>query len=160
MTHAELVARAARWLKNDQRCVLVCAEPAGQNLEEMPDAIGWRLHGRGSVLVECKTCINDVYADRQKPFRRHPLLGMGRERYYMVESGWLPEHCPILDRWGLLEVRGRQVVIVKPAEPFDAAASAYAEQRLMIALVRRREGIMPRSLVFAEPDELSEQAAS
>ena len=155
MTHDQLVQRAGSWLRNQQRCCLVVAEPAGQDLEEQPDAIGWRLRGAGSIVVECKTAISDFHGDRQKFFRRHPLLGMGRERYFMTEPGLLDEGLRnnrlFLDGWGLLECRKRTVEIVMPAIPFDHAASAYAEQRLMIALIRRREGIMPGAQVFAEP---------
>jgi hypothetical protein len=158
LSHAELVLRAARWLRNQQRCALVVTEPAGQNLEEMPDAIGWRLHGRGSVLIECKTTIGDYHADNRKVFREHPILGMGRERYYMTEPGVLPteQWWRIRDGWGHLIVRGRNVEIAQPAIPFDASNAALAEQRLMIALVRRREGIMPSCQLFAEPIEPQE----
>lgn len=163
MTHAELVQRAGRWLRNQQRCVVVVAEPAGQDLEEQPDAIGWRLRGAGSIVIECKTAISDFHGDRQKFFRRHPLLGMGRERYFMTEPGLLDEHLRgnrlFLEGWGLLECHKREVRVVTPCVPFDHAASAYAEQRLLIALVRRREGIMPGAQVFAEPLDEQEVVA-
>jgi hypothetical protein len=52
----------------------------------VPDAIGW-LRDTRSLLVECKSSMSDFYSDRGKPWRRHPEIGVGRERYYMMPPG-------------------------------------------------------------------------
>lgn len=125
MTHGELVNRAEVWLRSagklscrfnahfmyPARCGVVLTELTTW-AEETPDVIGWR---EGfSVLLECKTSRSDYYADKSKPFRTIPLQGMGNYRFYFTPSGLLvqknlPEH------WGLLEVKGRSVQIVRPA---------------------------------------------
>ena len=69
MTHAQLVAKAVRWLRS-YRCGVVLSEQACVS-GEMPDAIGWK-HGCHSVLVECKVTRGDFLADRAKPFRQKP----------------------------------------------------------------------------------------
>ncbi len=108
MTHAELVTRAARWLKNSKRCGIVLTEFRSSSCEE-PDAIGWQYGGKWSILIECKTSVADFCADQRKPFRRRAIAGIGRERYYMTAKGLLG-----VDRvkrsapgWGLIEVCGR-----------------------------------------------------
>lgn len=75
MTHAELVSRAARWLKSQGCGTIVATKLYVPGFEE-PDAIGWWSHGR-SLLVECKASRADFLRDAGKPFRRFPGLGMG-----------------------------------------------------------------------------------
>jgi hypothetical protein len=111
MTHDELVQRAARWLKNTQRCGVVLTEFVSYS-PETPDAIGWKNGGLWSYLVECKTSLGDFYADAKKPGRSlRRLAGLGRERYYMTPKGLLDVERVRRNRpgWGLLEVCGRRV---------------------------------------------------
>jgi hypothetical protein len=101
VTHAELVRRAVRWLRNSRRCNVVLAEAQCYWVREFPDAIGWR--GSSSILIECKTSITDFYADRRKPSSPHR---MGVYRYYLTPPGLLqPEQLPT--GWGLLEAEPR-----------------------------------------------------
>jgi len=111
-THAALVQRAARWLAKTRKSVVVVTECSAFCANLVPDALGWTARG-ASTLVECKTSISDFYADRGKPSHRSGRL-VGRERYYLTPRGLLkPELVP--DPWGLLEVRGSIVRIIKPA---------------------------------------------
>ena len=103
MTHAELVDRAARWLRNTLHCGVVGQEIRAYTLSrETPDCIGW-LGSRGlSVLVECKVSKADFAADLLKPARRGgPALG--NLRFYLTPPGLLsPSQVP--EGWGLYEV--------------------------------------------------------
>ena len=115
MTHDELVQRAKRWLLKSERCPVAFAEPCSGNIDERPDAIGWR-YGGASVLIECKVSINDFYSDKAKPFRRQPYLGMGMFRWIMSPKGLLrPEQ--LLPDWGLLEVRGASMRCYRVKNP-------------------------------------------
>jgi hypothetical protein len=141
MTHDELVARAARWLKNTVKCGVVLTEFA-THADEVPDAIGWLIHsGRPhSYLIECKTSRSDFYADRRKPGRtpRNGHRGIGRWRYYMAPPGVLTaelvrKHRP---KWGLLEVGKRSVRVRLQAESF-ALETAWRELPLLYSYARR-----------------------
>ena len=65
MTHAELVQRAGRWLRNTQKCKLVILEPKPWNCHEHVDAIGWTPFG-DSIVVECKTSVADLWVTRER----------------------------------------------------------------------------------------------
>jgi len=107
MTHAELVARAERWLRNTIGCGAVLTElTAYTRSGEVPDAIGWS-NGR-SILVECKTTRSDFQADRLKRARRPDIAAIGHWRFYLAPPGVLdPDGLPY--GWGLYEVHGRSV---------------------------------------------------
>src|SRR5215471_11860529 len=65
--HAQLVARAAEWLRLKYGCSIVLSEQYCAT-GEVPDVIGWNARCQ-SVLVECKVSRADFLADGQKPFR-------------------------------------------------------------------------------------------
>lgn len=132
MTHDELIERACRWLANTMRCGLVLAEPRAQLCREQPDAIGWTPRGL-SILVECKVSVDDFRADRHKCPRRMPEYGMGRLRFYLTPRDMLRAPAALPDRWGLLEVRGRIVKVVRNALPFEDARVKSAELQLLLA---------------------------
>lgn len=143
-SHAKLVAMAVRWLRR-YRCGVVLSEQACVS-GEMPDAIGWKgtCH---SVLVECKVSRGDFLADREKPFRRRPQLGVGCERYYLAPQkligvGELPAG------WGLLEVHRREIEVVKFAARNMRTKKGFAcEMNLLLASLRRVEvRIEPQSI--------------
>ena len=99
-SHADLVARAERWLKQ-QGCGITIRDPfrARTPHGEFPDAIGWR--DGLSILVECKVSRADFLADRRKPFRADPEKGMGDWRFYLAPPGIIhPVDLPT--GWGLL----------------------------------------------------------
>src|SRR6266403_255261 len=111
MTHPLLVRKAVEWLRS-YRCGVVLSEQACVS-GEMPDAIGWK-RACHSVLVECKVSRADFLADRAKPFRQQPEIGVGCERFYpaprtLIKPAQLPEG------WGLLETHNRHPQMTRPS---------------------------------------------
>ncbi|MGA8762240.1 MAG: hypothetical protein WB562_05045 [Candidatus Sulfotelmatobacter sp.] len=144
MTHAQLVERAVRWLRQ-YRCGVVLSEQACAS-GEMPDAIGWK-RACHSVLVECKVTRADFLADRAKSFRLKPEHGVGSERFYLAPAGMIRrEELPA--GWGLLEIRGRCVELVHPSsQNLRTAAGFRYEMNLLLASLRRVElRIEPQSI--------------
>jgi hypothetical protein len=146
MTHGQLVARAVEWLRA-YRCGVVLSEQACSS-GEMPDAIGWK-GACHSVVVECKISRADFLADREKPFRQKPSLGMGCERFYFAPSGLLRgEELP--PGWGLLEYGNRKIVMIRPAVKNQRSARGFRyEMNLLLASLRRVE-------VRIEPQTITE----
>lgn len=106
LLHAELCARAVRWLRKSAGCGVALSEMVSV-AGEIPDAIGWR--SGFSVLIEAKTSRADFFADRKKIWRRDPEAGMGDWRFFITPAGLLlPAEIP--DGWGLLEVDGKCVL--------------------------------------------------
>jgi hypothetical protein len=84
------------------------------SIAETPDAIGWFVGGRFSILVEVKVSMSDFRADRRKRFRQRPGLGVGQWRYYLAPDGLIPvDDLP--EWWGLLESDGRRITVAKVA---------------------------------------------
>ena len=115
-THAELVERAGRWLRNSahtkmdmgkpevRRCGVVLTDPLGA--DEHPDAIGW-FGGGISILIECKASRSDFLADKRKWTRRvceqnGEKHGMGQYRFYMSPPGIIHLDDLADSKWGLL----------------------------------------------------------
>ena len=133
--HAALVERAARWLRNS--CVVACDRypirldrfscgvvltecPGGNG--EIPDAIGFAYGARISVMIECKVSRSDFFADINKKFHRtgnRAKYGLGRYRYFMSPQGVL-RFDDMPERFGLLEVIGRRVVVTRLALPMES----------------------------------------
>lgn len=133
MTHADLVKRAARWLKGTMRCSVVICEMVSLS-REIPDAIGWT--SSKSILVECKTSRSDFFNDSKKSFRRHPEYGMGDYRFYMTPPGLVTvEELP--ERWGLLEARPKQVRVIMNCGGFQKVHAARNERPLLFSALRR-----------------------
>ena len=138
MKHAQLVSRAAEWLRSRYRCGIVLSEQYCAT-GEIPDVIGWKASCQ-SVLVECKVSRADFMADAGKPFRLKPEEGLGSRRMYMAPAGViaaaeLPKH------WGLLECRGREVeLVVKPGRvDLRTQVGFLKEMNLLLASLRRVE---------------------
>ena len=144
MTHEKLVERAVAWLRS-YGCGVVLSEQSCAS-GETPDAIGWK-RGSHSVVIECKISRADFLADREKPFRRKPEKGMGCERFYLTPAGliWRNE---LPAGWGLLELRGREVVEMVPASGKMRSAVGFRhEMNLLLASLRRVEvRIEPQSI--------------
>jgi hypothetical protein len=144
VTHAKLVSLAVEWLRH-YRCGVVLSEQACVS-GEMPDAIGWK-RACHSVLVESKVSRADFLADRDKPFRKKPEIGVGCERYYLAPRGLIgTEDLPT--GWGLLEVCGREIERVKPsAKDLRSKVGFENEMNLLLASLRRVEiRIEPESI--------------
>ncbi len=138
LSHAQLVARAVDWLRNEYRCGIILSEQYCAT-GEVPDAIGWKRHCH-SVLVECKATRTDFLSDCTKPFRLRPEEGLGCERYYLVPAGLihigdLPKH------WGLLECTRKGVRIIVKASRRDQRTTIglMKEMNLLLASLRRVE---------------------
>ncbi len=136
--HEQLVARAVEWLRYKYGCGIVLSEQYCIS-GEVPDVIGWKGCCQ-SVLVECKVSRGDFLADADKPFRMQPEEGLGSNRFYMAPAGMiareeLPKH------WGLLECKGREVIItVKPGrQDLRTTAGLMKEMNLLLASLRRVE---------------------
>ena len=137
MTHELLVEKAVEWLRR-YRCGIVLSEQACCT-GEVPDAIGWKKQCH-SVLIECKVSRADFLADRQKPWRQKPELGVGTERFYLAPPKVIgPEELP--SGWGLLEFSRRKVTtVVKPSRKSLRSQEGFlTEMNLLLASLRRVE---------------------
>lgn len=146
MTHQHLVRLAEHWLRRHYRCGIVLSEQSCAS-GETPDVIGWKGKCR-SVLVECKISRADFFADREKPFRKSPELGMGCERFYLTPPG-LIERDELPKKWGLLEVKGREVrIAARPSRTSQRTETGLMwEMNLLLASLRRVEvRIEPRTI--------------
>jgi hypothetical protein len=136
MSHAQLVRLAEKWLRS-YRCGVVLSEQACVT-GEMPDAIGWK-RACHSVLVECKISRADFLADRAKPWRTKPELGVGCERFYLASAGLLGDD-ELPAGWGLLACRNRKIEMIKPAKKNLRTEKGFAaEMNLLLASLRRVE---------------------
>jgi hypothetical protein len=141
MTHAELVARAARWLRGTKRCGVVLTE-AYSPAREIPDAIGWRSYE--SYLVECKVTRADFLSDLKKPHRKNPDWGMGDRRFYMTPPGLVqPDELP--EHWGLLWVYPKIVRVKKGSWGTKRSRTAWNERPLLFKALRdfQKEALCP-----------------
>src|SRR5258708_27177988 len=110
MTHAQVVQAAIAWLRSYRGSVVLSEQACASG--EMPDAIGWKRTQR-SVVVECKITRADFLADRAKPFRIKPEIGLGCERFYLTVPNLVRvEELPA--GWGLLECRRRRIRMLHP----------------------------------------------
>lgn len=100
--------------------------------DEQPDAIGWEYSGK-STLVECKTSRADFFRDAGKSFRKHPDLGLGQHRYFLTPAG-LVGFDDVPEGWGLLEVRGAGIRLVRTSKCWKA--NVHKERPYLVALVR------------------------
>lgn len=139
--HDYLVTRAVRWLRGTKRCGVVLAETIGGGYEQ-PDAIGWKLSGLHTVLVECKVSRSDFLRDKKK-WHRRAGTGMGQERYYLAPPGVISvEDLP--DGWGLAVAEPRRVRVLRPikVERFDFDRTRR-EVALLYAALRKVELGLP-----------------
>ena len=136
MNHAFLVTRAVEWLRR-YRCGVVLSEQACVS-GETPDAIGWKRTCH-SVLVECKISRADFLADRNKPFRVKPELGVGSERFYLAPKDLVKvEELP--PGWGLLEYQNRSIELVRASKKNLRSDEGFrCEMNLLLASLRRVE---------------------
>ncbi len=111
MNHKELSDLAVKWLKrpNSQKghgCIVAASELRSGWNGEVPDAIGFRLHGNHvfSIVVEAKTSRSDYLADKAKNHRKEG--GMGNFRYFICHEG-LIKKSELPCGWGLLWVNSR-----------------------------------------------------
>jgi len=133
MTHADLIARAERWLLKTKGCGFVLTELASY-AGEIPDAIGWQ-HTH-SHLVECKVTRADFLSDAKKRFRHYPEQGMGNYRWYMCPPDVIRE-ADLPFRWGLTWVFPKSIKIVRKPVGFFGQRVAANERYLFYSALRR-----------------------
>jgi hypothetical protein len=152
LNHKSLCQLALKWLQrphsqNGPGCTIVLSETACALTGETPDAIGWRPYKYSfcSVLVEVKVSLADFNADKAKPFRAEPSLGMGKYRYYMAPEGIVP-HDKLPDGWGLIEVnkrghikivRGHVTLKYGQDDPWQHPSNVGAENSLLCLTLAR-----------------------
>lgn len=93
LTHRQLCDLAVKWLqrpasRSGPGCQVAFSECRADWKGETPDAIGFRaaVFKEASVVVEVKVSRADFLADRKKPHRIDPSLGMGTYRYFMAPA--------------------------------------------------------------------------
>lgn len=129
LSHVVLVEVAAKWLQ--RKCAVVITELC--TIGETPDAIGWQ--GTHSTLVECKVSRSDFLADAHKSFRREDWMGIGQHRYFLTFPGLLSvDELP--PKWGLLELTGSKVRMVKESQHFEEANDRH-EIGILLSTLRR-----------------------
>jgi len=129
VSHPALVEVAAKWLR--RKCSVVITELA--TIGETPDAIGWQ--GQHSTLVECKISRADFLADAYKSFRRDSESGIGMARYFLTISGLIKE-TELPAKWGLLELTGSRVRVVRKSGYFEATNHRH-EIAILLSTIRR-----------------------
>ena len=140
MTHAELVDRAAAWLRGKRHgCLVVLTEHTGGR--EIPDAIGWNRIG-ASTLVECKTSRGDLLRDSKKPWRRDDLrefYGVGRTRWYLLDGQSFADvpAIGILPKWGVAITTANRVQVLREPEPFDEPEIAVRTSLYLVRELQR-----------------------
>ena len=72
---------------------------------EQPDVLGLTSYGN-SIVVEVKVSRSDFLADKKKPWRANPNMGMGQERVYLAPEGLL-KLSDIPYGWQLWEIYGK-----------------------------------------------------
>lgn len=95
---------------------------------EIADVIGFGSSGH-SVLIEVKVSRGDFLSDKKKPFRQHPQLGVGRNRYYCCPTGLIKkEELP--EGWGLIYIdeAGRVKMEYKPLVKMDIGYGSYRSE--------------------------------
>ncbi|MBV9437710.1 MAG: hypothetical protein JOZ44_16745 [Acidobacteria bacterium] len=105
---------------------------------ETPDAIGWK--GRNhSVVIECKVSRSDFLADPEKAWRKNTECAVGCERYYLAPASIIRSN-ELPAGWGLLELRGREIQMLKKSQKNLRSAEGLAnEMNLLLASLRRVE---------------------
>ena len=146
LTHRQLCELGARWI-NQQIGIGVhfwrILIETGYR-KENPDVFAFTKYY--SVLIECKASRADFLADKKKPFRQNPQLGIGRMRYYLVNEGVATQE-DMPKGWQLLIAYDEDTILMPenyepPMSPnnygFDLR-NATAETELMWSWLYRKE---------------------
>jgi len=143
LSHADLVRRGAYWLftRKKKRCSVVVTEIASNAFEE-PDVLGW--YGGAAILLECKATRRDFLGDFKKRHRHASEQGVGYYRSYFVPKG-LVAVKELPKRWGLIEVSGRRVRIVRNSMPFYKR-NQIGESAILLSCLKRIGSNAPKSM--------------
>ncbi len=142
-THKKLVDVAYDWVLKNTSCGFAVKEL--KTLEsENPDVLGFGSN-QHSVLIEVKVSRCDFLADRKKPFRQNPNIGIGTQRFYCCPTDLIKQNeLPI--GWGLIYVNDnlKTIIVFKPykgniGERCDGfkEKNKSAENSIMYSVLRR-----------------------
>ena len=123
-THDLLIKRAAAWVARKKGCSIVLTGINPTGVAESPDVIGFRIcpsenypvEYPRSVVVEAKASRADFLRDNKKAHRQPGAPSMGQLRYYIAPKGLLSA-ADLPPHFGLLELRGERVFLIKEASP-------------------------------------------
>ncbi len=168
MTHKDLVRIAYRWLTGTIGCGFAFRELVTAGWET-PDVIGFR--SGMSILVEVKMSRSDFFADRKKPFRINPTLGMGQFRFFCCPTGMI-KVAELPDNWGLLYVseKGRISMV---HNPYHVTVSAYpgywenafdcykkGELDMLYSALRRVQSLNLLERIYDKPAPITDETAT
>ena len=104
MTHDDIADWGAKRIRS-MGYNFSCSNMTSATHGEQPDILGISSFGE-SILIEVKVSRSDFLADKKKPWRSNPEMGMGDFRVYLAPKGLLkPEDIPY--GWMLWEVHGK-----------------------------------------------------
>ena len=138
-SHDALVKKARSMLKYRFGCPVVCVELV-TGAWETPDAYGFKDSGQTSILIECKTSRPDFLADKKKPFRASPEMGMGNYRYFMAPAG-LIDVKELPSKWGLIEVPVKGA----PCVVHGRQTHQYRDREFLHEVLKRNEIMLMHS---------------
>lgn len=146
MKHKDLVEVAYKWLLKNTSCGVAFKELKSLSWE-IPDVIGFGSSGY-SVIIECKASRADFLADKYKPFRSNPSLGMGSVRYYCCPKHLIKEE-ELPEGWGLIYVdeKGKPRSIRKPLKEYtNEYGNTYKTRFLHEKNITAEHGLMYSAL--------------
>lgn len=110
-----------------------------ERVGECPDAFGWG--GSSTQLIEVKVSRSDFLSDKNKLWRKHPQMGLGRYRSYLCPEGVIKQ-SDLPENWGLLYISESNKItqIVSP----EFQTCDCVEEMNLITSILRREGIRPK----------------
>ena len=111
LTHRQLCELGARWIFNEYHPSTydwrILVETGYR--QENPDVFAFTRYY--SVLIECKASRSDFLADKRKPFRKNPQLGVGMRRYYLVNDG-VAKQEEMPEGWQLLIAYDKDTILM------------------------------------------------
>ena len=149
-THSDLVNIAHRWALGPGGAAVAFKELVTQSWET-PDVVGFG-GTVSSLMIECKVSRADFLADRKKPFRMEPRLGVGTHRLYCAPEGLLRvEELP--EKWALLSVGPNKKCTLAYARNLEWPQAKYlcsvyaqesslnTERTIMLSALRRLQQV-------------------
>ena len=136
MTHAELIKRGAKWLKNNQNSrfrfpIILCEYRCFA--DSIPDVLG--LSHISTIVIECKASRSDYFTDLKKAHRQWANQ-LGNHRYYLCPAG-LINWYEINNGWGLLYCHPHKITIERASDFFPPDETRLQEYQVMYSLIRR-----------------------
>ena len=148
ITHEELVELGRAWLIKPYAqcadyghygCAVITEITCNTWGGEQPDVLGFNLSRSQSILIECKASLSDFRADKKKIFRENPEFGIGSQRWFLAPAGIIPIG-ELPEKWGLLELVGKKIKVVKNAE---LQIRNYDSEMTILLSTMRRLNIQP-----------------